>query len=58
MGETVKRVNGSETCGPESFWNSLRTGFPRCTLNGLGDMKNASRRKVNTSSKTEKTSAS
>ena len=35
-----------------------RTGFPRCTLNGLGDMENASRREMNTSRKTKKMSAS
>ena len=35
---------------------SQRIVFPRCTLNVLGDMKNASRRRVNTSRKSEKTS--
>ena len=37
---------------------SQRTGFPRCTLNGLGDIKNVPRRRVNTSRKTKKTLAS
>ena len=35
---------------------SRRIGFLRCMLNGLGDMKNVSGRRVNTSRKTEKKS--
>ena len=49
-----RRFEGLNVRSRKRFELSQRTGFPRCTLNWLGNMKNVSRRRVNTSRKAEK----